>query len=260
MFVWHADGGVEAAEDLLEGVVVAFAVASGKIGVGAGGGIEQGWIVQEKLIRGVAVANPEFVGTLLIPGDGRLGATDFDPEAVFASGGNLAGGDAAAGAFARAKNYGAAVFCGYGRVEIVFRAEGFICESLGRVFGLLAGAVKSLQVGAERSDTEPGDVLGHVEPVGADIGHGARRAGAFVGPWDRSGGYDRRSFAIFCWRRGRRVPGLGRPLWRAAFRRERACPLAAPLLPWRNAGRWECRCGRRRFVGWRGCRGSRRRL
>src|ERR1700735_33355 len=35
------DGGVEAAEKLFEGVVVAFAVAAGEIGEGAGGGFEQ---------------------------------------------------------------------------------------------------------------------------------------------------------------------------------------------------------------------------
>ena len=39
--------------------------------------------------------------------------------------------------------------------------------------------MKGLQIGAQRSDAQPGDVLGHIEPVRADIGHAARRAAGF---------------------------------------------------------------------------------
>ena len=65
------DRSVEAAEDLLECVVVAFAVAAGKVGVAAGGGLQQRRIFNDDLIAAIAMADPQFVGTFLIPGDGR---------------------------------------------------------------------------------------------------------------------------------------------------------------------------------------------
>ena len=68
---WRANRSVEASEDLLEGVVVAFAVAAGKIGVAARLRLQQRRIFNEDLIAGVAVADPEFVGTLLVPRDRR---------------------------------------------------------------------------------------------------------------------------------------------------------------------------------------------
>src|SRR5580698_3667194 len=49
---------IEAAEDLLEGVVVAFAVSAGKVSVAARPGLEQRWIFNEDFIAGIAVAHP----------------------------------------------------------------------------------------------------------------------------------------------------------------------------------------------------------
>src|SRR5580692_233248 len=128
--VWGRNGGVEAAEDLLESVVVAFAVAAGKIGVPAGFGLEQRRIFDRNLIAAIAVALPEFVGPLLVPRDRRLCAVDFDAEAVLASSRDLAGGDGSARALTglsahmpiHMKDDCAEVFSVYGRFNIVFRA------------------------------------------------------------------------------------------------------------------------------------------
>ena len=64
-----SQGGVKTAEDLLERVVVTFAVPAGKIHVTARSRLEQRWIFQKDLIAGIAMADPHFVGTLLVPGD-----------------------------------------------------------------------------------------------------------------------------------------------------------------------------------------------
>src|SRR5271170_1369862 len=52
IFAARADRGVESPENLLEGVVVAFAVASGKVGEAARSRFQQGRILNENLIPG----------------------------------------------------------------------------------------------------------------------------------------------------------------------------------------------------------------
>ncbi len=49
-------------------------------------------------------------------------------------------------------------------------------KGLDRAARLLARPVKRLEVGAQRRNPQAGHVLGHIEPVGPDIGHAARRA------------------------------------------------------------------------------------
>src|SRR5580692_419245 len=114
---------IEAAEDLLEGVVVAFAVSAGKIGVASRPGFEQRRIFNEDFIAGVTVAHPEFVGTFLVPRDRTSGAVDFNVEAVLASSGNLAGGNAAARPRAHVKYDRAEVFSLDGGFNVVFRPQ-----------------------------------------------------------------------------------------------------------------------------------------
>src|ERR1022692_771430 len=106
-----SDRCIEAPEDLLECIVVAFAVAAGKIGVAARRRLEQRWILNEYLIAGIAMAGPEFVGTLLVPCNGRSCPADLNAEAVLASGGDLASSDAAARAPAHAEEHGTEVLC-----------------------------------------------------------------------------------------------------------------------------------------------------
>ena len=62
-----ADRRIEAAEDLLECVAVAFRMAAGQIGVATRLGLEQRRIFEDDLVAGVAVAYPEFVGPFLVP-------------------------------------------------------------------------------------------------------------------------------------------------------------------------------------------------
>ena len=47
--------------------------------------------------------------------------------------------------------------------------------------GLLAGFVEGLEIGAEGSDAQAGEVLGHVEPVRADVSHAAGGTTGFRG-------------------------------------------------------------------------------
>src|ERR1700688_4688501 len=54
---------VEAAKDLLERVVVAFAMSTGKIRITPGFGLEKRGAFHECLVRAVALPDPEFVGT-----------------------------------------------------------------------------------------------------------------------------------------------------------------------------------------------------
>src|SRR5271156_3562548 len=70
-FAGRADRSVKTPEDLLEGVIVAFAVTTWKIGAAAGCRLEQRRIFYEDLIARIAMADPEFVGTLLVPCNGR---------------------------------------------------------------------------------------------------------------------------------------------------------------------------------------------
>src|ERR1035441_6857209 len=165
---------VKAAEDLLEGIAVAFTMATGQVGVAARLGLEQRRILEDELVAGVAAANPEFVGPLLVPGRRGFCAVNLDAEPVLASCGDLAGDDAAARARAHAEDHRAEVFCIHGCRNIVFRAEQFVGKGLDRVFWLLARGVEGLKIGTKRSDTQAGDVLGHVKPVRAYVGHCAR--------------------------------------------------------------------------------------
>src|ERR1019366_7969537 len=66
------DRRIEAAEDLLERVVIAFAVSAGEIGVRARAFLQQRGIFDNYLVARVPVADPQLIGPLLIPGDTRL--------------------------------------------------------------------------------------------------------------------------------------------------------------------------------------------
>src|SRR5690349_11707213 len=84
------DGCVEPSKHLLERVVVAFAVAAGKIGVRSCAFFQQPRILDDHLVVGVAIADPQLVGLLLVPRDAGLASVDFDAEPVLAARGNLA--------------------------------------------------------------------------------------------------------------------------------------------------------------------------
>src|SRR5580704_7447428 len=167
---------IEAAEDLLEGVVVALAVSAGKVSVASRPGLEQRRIFNEDFIAGVTVAHPEFIGTFLIPRDGRSCAVDFNVEAVLASSGHLAGGDAAARTRAHVKYDRAEVFSLDGGFNVAFGSKELIGKGFGRLFRLLACRMKGLEIGAQRSNAQPRDVLGQIKPMRPDVGHAARRA------------------------------------------------------------------------------------
>ena len=77
---------------------------------------------------------------------------------------------------AHAKDDRAEVFRIDGHFVIVLRRERLAGEGFDGAFGLLARFVEGLQIGAEGGDSLPGDVLRHVAPVRADIGHGSRGA------------------------------------------------------------------------------------
>ena len=99
------------------------------------------------------MACPEFVGPLLIPCDRRSCAINLNTETVFASGGDLAGSDAAARARSHAEDHSAEVFGIHRRFDIVFRPQQLIGKGLDGVFWLLARCVKRLEVGTESSHT-----------------------------------------------------------------------------------------------------------
>jgi hypothetical protein len=151
-------------------------VAAGQVGVGARFGGEQRRVFENDLVACIAVADPEFIGAFLIPCRPGLAAVDFNVQPVFASRGDLAGDHASTRARAHVKQDSAEIFCAYRSYNVIFRAEKLVGKALNGVFGLLAGCVEGLQVGDQRGDAQAGDVLGHVEPVRADIGHAARRA------------------------------------------------------------------------------------
>ncbi len=117
------DRPVKAAEDLLECVVVAFAVTTGKIGVTPRPGLEQRRILDKNLIATIAMTGPEFVGTLLVPCDGRSRSVNFNAEPVLAPSRNLAGHNAAARPSAHAENHGPKVFRGHGGFNVILRAK-----------------------------------------------------------------------------------------------------------------------------------------
>ena len=168
---------------MLKGVVIAFAVSAGQIGIASCCGLEQRWILYEDVIGGVAVTGPKFVGALLIPCYRRLCAVDLKAEPVLASGGNLAGNEAAAGPSSHlathVKNHCAEVLRVHGGFNVVRRAENFVGKSFDGMFWLLACGMEGLQIGAERSHMQSSDMFGHVKPVRADVGHAPRRASGF---------------------------------------------------------------------------------
>jgi len=94
---------VKAAEDLLEGIAVAFSMATRAGRRSCAPRLEQRRILEDELVAGVAASYPEFVGPLLVPGRRGFCAVNLDAEPVLASGGDLAGDDAAARARAMRK-------------------------------------------------------------------------------------------------------------------------------------------------------------
>lgn len=159
------DRGVEAPKDLLEGVVVAFAVAAGKIGIAASGGLEQGRILDEHLIAYIAMACPKFVGSLLIPCNGRSSSVDLNAQPILSARGDLAGSHAAACAHSHTEYHGTEVFCIDGRFDVIFRSEQLIGKSFDRVLGLFARGVKRLKISAKRGHTQSGHMFRHIKKV-----------------------------------------------------------------------------------------------
>src|SRR6202789_200800 len=144
----RTDRTVEPPENLLERIVVAFAVATGKIGEGARSGRQQRWIFYENLIRGLAVAHPQFVRPFLVPSNGGFCPTDFDDEPIFTSGRNLADGSATPGAWAHAKEHRAKILSIHGGLDVILRTQWLVRECFHRLFRLFARLVKSLQIRA----------------------------------------------------------------------------------------------------------------
>src|SRR5581483_381296 len=99
------DRRVEAPENLLECVVVAFAVAARQIRIGSRAVLQQSGIFDDDLVGGIAPADPQLIGALLVPGHARLGAIEFDAQPVFTAGRDLARRKCAARAVAHAEQH-----------------------------------------------------------------------------------------------------------------------------------------------------------
>ena len=127
----------------------------------------------------IAMPDPQFVGPLLVPRHRGLGAIDLDVQPVLAACRNLAGGERAARPVAHAEDHRAQIFGVDGDFFVILRAARSCPRKSRWTLGPLARFVERLQVGAERRDAQSGDVLGHVAPVRADIGHAPRRAVGF---------------------------------------------------------------------------------
>src|SRR5208337_2270514 len=127
---------IEAPEDLLERVVIAFAVSAGKIGVGASRRLEQRRIFDHNLIARIAMPHPEFVGPLLIPCHRSSCAADLDAEPVFPSRRNLTRRNASPSPCAHPENHGAEVFRIDRGFDIIFGTKCLVRKSFHRLFRL----------------------------------------------------------------------------------------------------------------------------
>ena len=167
---------VEGFEGLLEGVLVALVVAAGIADVGAGGFGDQAGIPDQLLVGLVAMADPELVGLLAVPGDGGFAAGDLITQTVLAAGGHLRDPERAVRAAGKAEKRRAAVLGldvdrlgGLGRLH-------FGRKGLDFTGWPLASSVNGLQVGLHGADGEAGYELDQVQPVGADVGDGPQLA------------------------------------------------------------------------------------
>src|SRR6185312_2279687 len=115
---------VEAPEDLLERVVVAFAVSTRQVGVGTRRWQHEGRVLDLDLIRPVAMSDPQVVGTFAVPRHTRLRAVNLEPEIILAARAHLAGGETPASPLAHAEHHRAEVFGVDGHVFGLPRGRG----------------------------------------------------------------------------------------------------------------------------------------
>src|SRR5580704_1852735 len=101
---------IKAPENLLERVIVTFAMSTGQIRVGTGRFGEQRGILQQKLVRSAPLANPKFILPFTVPRQARFSPVDLEPVTIFAARTDLADGETSAGAIAHAKHHRRVVF------------------------------------------------------------------------------------------------------------------------------------------------------
>src|SRR3954454_11125310 len=107
-----------------ERVAEAFDVTAGERSGGAAGRAHQGRVADEDLVRPFAVAQPDLIGLLRIPGDRCGRAIDLVLERVLSPSADLADADRPAGAVLEAKQYGRGILGGDAAGNGVGRAIG----------------------------------------------------------------------------------------------------------------------------------------
>jgi len=168
---------VKVVEELDEGVGIAFGVSAGIGGVGASFGSEERRILDQFTVGFIAAADPESVGIFAIPGERAFAAVDFEIQSAFPTGAYLRNGEDAVDAVFEMNEDGGIVI-------------GFDGDFIGGdVFGgrerfdvaawLVADGNDGSEISAEFGDFLSGNPLNKIEPVGADVGDGAKFAAEF---------------------------------------------------------------------------------
>ena len=136
--------------------------------------VEDGGVAQQDLVRPAAVADPQLVGPLRVPGGGGGRAVDLEHERVLASGADLGDGQRAAGPVLVAKQDRRGVL---GRDLALHGLRAALRgECLDRSRRLAPSSDECRQVGHHRDDPLAGQEGREVHPVRADVGHGAQLA------------------------------------------------------------------------------------
>src|SRR5204863_8066444 len=125
-------GSIEPAEYLLEGIIVAFAMAARQIGVRASFFGHQRWIFDHHLIGAVALSQPQLIWFFLVPRARSLGSVYFDGQPVLSPGGNLTDGKCAASALAQAQHDRPKVLGVDGHYVVIRGFQSFTGEGLDR--------------------------------------------------------------------------------------------------------------------------------
>ncbi len=118
------NGPIERPETLLERVGKSFVVAAGVVQEGSGCVGKQCRIPNKRLVRLVAVPDPQFVGRFAVEGHGALRTGDFPSQTVLPPGGDLGDVKTASGTAFEAEQHGAVIFRG--------DRHGFRLASVGR--------------------------------------------------------------------------------------------------------------------------------
>ena len=123
----------------------------------------------------VAMANPEVVGLLTVPGHSAFGAGNFIAEAVFASRGDLRDPQRTVSPTFEAQKHRPTVI----GLDL-YRFGGFDIPDLARksfnlTFRALADWVNGFQIGTNGRHFQTGNSLNQIEPMGADVGDSTQK-------------------------------------------------------------------------------------